>query len=381
MSQENGGCINIVGRHHFYFLYLFTEAVKFISELRKNLSKALELTRAYERMFCLTEVFIEAVPTVLIQVVILNRQNILYHPGSTGLEAIKFFFCFFSSIVSACIGLAKALRHGICRTMADSNAIDLLTGRFLMACLSCGLVFVSKGFMVAIIAQQASDNDVDKIGIEAAVAACFGLFIPQLLLALWSTVGLKKSSLKIITQDPSIILLPAFTFFTFAKMNTLRGVRDVRVKFSPLYTMINIILSTVYGLTIKAVLTKKGMNKSNFFFGLAYDSFIVCAPLFSFGIVSTAIFIYYDLVFCCCCDCCLLPPGQISVYDPDNPEKELVWRHGRVEEVSQERKNGDWERDDNIMEDEDNNHFQIIQINDDLEMVVAVDGGRMVNEN
>lgn len=174
--------------------------------------------------------------------------------------------------------------------MADSDAIDLLNGKFLTACLSCGLVVVSKGFMVGIIAQQAR-----KIGIEAAVAACFGLFIPQLLLALWSTIGLKKSSLKIIIQDPSTILLPAFTFFTFAKMNTLRGDRDVRVKFSPLYTMINIILSMVYGLTIKAVLTEKGINYS-YAFIFKYDSLTACAPLFSFGIVSTAIFIYYDSV-------------------------------------------------------------------------------------
>ena len=145
--------------------------------------------------------------------------------------------------------------------------------------------------------------------------------------------------------------------------------------------MINIILSMVYGLTIKAVLTEKGINYS-YAFIFKYDSFTACAPLFSFGIVSTTIFIYYDSVFPCCCDCCLQPAGQVSVYDPDNPDLELVWRDGRVEEVRQERMKGNWERADNeenLMEDED--RFEDKEIKVDLEMVVAVDGGQIVNEN
>ena len=84
---------------------------------------------------------------------------------------------------------------------------------------------------------------------------------------------------------------------------------------------------------MKALLTEKGNNESKIW-GEHIDTYTVCTPIFVSGIVSTAIFIYYDSVFCCCCDCCLQPPGQISVYDPDNPELELVWRDGRVEEVS-----------------------------------------------
>ena len=70
------------------------------------------------------------------------------------------------------------------------------------------------------------------------------------------------------------------------------------------------------------------------------------------------------------------------MYDPDNPDLELVWRDGRVEEVRQERMKGNWERADNeenLMEDED--RFEDKEIKVDLEMVVAVDGGQIVNEN
>ena len=88
----------------------------------------------------------------------------------------------------------------------------------LSAFLSCGLVGVSKGFMIAIFVantqEQWDNNDEYKpaaLQIEVAIALCLGLFLPQLLLALWSSVGAAKASLKTIIQHPSIIIVPMFT--------------------------------------------------------------------------------------------------------------------------------------------------------------------------
>ena len=53
------------------------------------------------------------------------------------------------------------------------------------------------------------------------------------------------------------------------------------------------------------------------------------------GVVFTLIFLHLDSV-CCCCRCLLLPPGQVSVYDPSNQELELVLRDGRVLQVTEE---------------------------------------------
>ena len=278
-----------------------------------------------------------------------------------------FFFgvAFGSSILAASIGMAKTLRYGICRIIADSDAIDLFTGRFLMACLSCGLALLSKGFMIVTIMYkhvrfERFDENYTKLEVlqpqqlAEAVALCFGLFIPQLILAIWSSVGAKKSSLKMIIQHPSIILLPIYTFYTFSKINTINGDRDVRVKLSPLYTSINMFLSFGYGfMTIY------------FYFGFG---FMLAKSIFAvFAIISTAIFLYYDSVFPCCCECCLLPPYQISVYDPDNPELELVWREGRVEEIVKQ---------DGVQNEDVVTENYETEEEEKLEMVVVVDGGQ-----
>ena len=272
-------------------------------------------------------------------------------------EEMIFILGFISSILSACLGLAKAMRLGICRTMADSNSIDIFTGRFLMAFLSCGLVGVSKGFMIALVVlntQVVKDNGISHssnepapLNIEVAVALCLGLFLPQLFLALWSSVGATKTSLKTIIHHPSIIIVPMGTFFTFAKMNTFSGNRDVRIKFSPLYTWINMILSSVYGGILITVLSGPGYNEM-IIASKAYHQATFFAPFFVAGIICTSILLYYDSVFPCCCDCWLQPPGQVSVYDPDNQELELVWRDGRVEEVSKEEDEEENEKDKKI---------------------------------
>ena len=272
-------------------------------------------------------------------------------------EEMIFILGFISSILSACLGLAKAMRLGICRTMADSNSIDIFTGRFLMAFLSCGLVGVSKGFMIALVVlntQVVKDNGISHssnepapLNIEVAVALCLGLFLPQLFLALWSSVGATKTSLKTIIHHPSIIIVPMGTFFTFAKMNTFCGDRDVRIKFSPLYTWINTLLSSVYGGIVITVLSGHEYNQV-YIATEHHHSAKLWTPFFVSGIVCTAILLYYDHMFPCCCDCWLQPPGQVSVYDPDNPELELVWRDGRVEEVNKEEDEEENEKDKKI---------------------------------
>ena len=261
--------------------------------------------------------------------------------------------------------------------MADADAVDLLTGRFLMAFLSCGLVVVSKGVMIAMISSNVGSyfaykdeenySDLWAREVVVSVAAVVGLYVPNLILALWSSVGATKSSLKILIQDPSILLLPTFTFFTFAKINTFHGDKDVRVKFSSLYTVINMAWSFVYGLALMIALWETGC-KEVYFFGEGVNTFSVWTPIFVSGMASTIIFLIYDSIFPCCCDCWLLPRGQVSVYDPDNPQLELVWRNGRVEEVFREG-----EKD--IKENEE----KIREVGEDMEMTIVVDAGQTMN--
>ena len=52
--------------------------------------------------------------------------------------------------------------------------------------------------------------------------------------------------------------------------------------------------------------------------------FIIIGCLTLLGIFFTLIFLYMDKLCCCCCSCFLSAPGQLSVFDPDHPEKTLV---------------------------------------------------------
>ena len=174
------------------------------------------------------------------------------------------------------------------------------------------------------------------------------MFIPPLLLALCTTVGATKSSLKmIIIQHPSLLLMPTLTFFTFKKLNTswCFGERDVRVRLSQRFTLLNMLYSAVFMMTFIHL-------ENNSTDGYIYN--VIDIILIVTGVTPTILFlviyICMDQQTCCqnecCCECWKLPRGQMSVYDPDNQDIELVFRDGRVEKVTDDDKN------DEVMEPE-----------------------------
>ena len=227
------------------------EAIKLIFAIKRNPEKANNLKRTYENKIGSTEVFLEATPTVLILIFIArndyeNGTSIILVGGQNGNDVWIFVTSFVASVLSASFGLAKCLKFGVCRLIAEGGAMDgYFTCRFFMAFLSCGSVLWAKGFMIGVI--EVVILDVHRSSIQVAMAFCFGLFIPNMALALWSSVGSSKSSLKMLIHHPSIIILPMFTFFTFSKMSTgCCGKEDNRVRFSPVYTCINILISCGY---------------------------------------------------------------------------------------------------------------------------------------
>ena len=155
--------------------------------------------------------------------------------------------------------------------------------------------------------------------------AVFGLFIPQTLLAMFSTIGWSKASLKILPQHPSLILLPTFTFFTFAKVQTgCGGPQDLRIRFSKKFTCYNMVLSTIYMAVIFFLyiphIMSSGYSDTNITAGAIGAS---CGIIIIFGIVPTTIFLLYDKLCCCCCSCCLQPSQEVVVFDPEWPHKEM----------------------------------------------------------
>ena len=303
---------------------MFSEAVKLIMKIKRNPARAAEFKRSYFQFFGSTEVFLEAIPTVLVQTVILNEKSFILAQG--GLGSTFFYLTFLVSVLSASFGLAKTLKLGICSIMGYGGQLDgLLTCKFLMSLFSCGFVLVLKGFMISKITKS-----IDIFTKEMAIGLVLGLFLPQLLLAIWSSCGATKSSLKMISQHPSIILLPVFTFFTFAKMDTsCCGKRDVRVRFSYLYTCLNMVWSFVYTLYIFIFLDITHFPRFD------TTDFYFSVTIFLPSLIFNIIYLFYDSCCCCCYECCQLPTTQLSVYDPDNPHLEFVIRNGEVEEFTE----------------------------------------------
>ena len=172
--------------------------------------------------------------------------------------------------------------------------------------------------------------------------AVFGLFIPQTLLAMFSTIGWSKASLKILLQHPSLILLPTFTFFTFAKVQTgCGGPQDLRIRFSKRFTFYNMVLSTIYNMAVIFFLYIPHMLSNGYLDMLSgaeqlnYDTNTIalvligasCGIIIMIGIVPTTIFLLYDKLCCCCCTCCLQPSQEVVVFDPEWPHKEMVFTH------------------------------------------------------
>ena len=153
----------------------------------------------------------------------------------------------------------------------------------------------------------------------------------KLFFSLFCTIGWSKQSAKTILKQPTLILLPIFTFFTFAKMGECcGGKQDFRLKLSKRYTVINFIIDTLICIPLaviyfKTVLRVDWKDDSELFhiYTLFLNLFI--PPLLTF------IFLFrYPSCSWCCISCCVGGQQVIHVYDPDLPHQEFVFRNGEV---------------------------------------------------
>merc|ERR1711988_1318190 len=156
----------------------------------------------------------------------------------------EFIITFFLSWFSASLGLAKCLKNGVARTIGDEGCLDgLLSCRHLLAFFACGLSLVARGVCLGIVTVSPEINYSTP---SYLLLPIFLLFVPQCLLAIFSTLNLSsKSSLKIITHHPSLLILPTFTFFTFSKVKVFSCGSESSVMFSKKFTFVNMAVSVV----------------------------------------------------------------------------------------------------------------------------------------
>ena len=157
------------------------------------------------------------------------------------------------------------------------------------------------------------------------------LFLPQFLLALFTTVNLRdRSSLKILYRHPSLIILPTITFFSFSRLNNVNICccdGDTRVSFSKRFTYINMTVTTV------------GFVSWFLYFGVNFAILIFTLLLLLFSILLTALFLHLDKLPKCC-----NPREQLSVYDPDRDQRFIIVNDKIVEDPED-----DMEKSNNYM--------------------------------
>ena len=158
------------------------------------------------------------------------------------------------------------MMFGVCRTIKPSGPLDgFLCGRFLTVFFACFSLIATRGAMIAFIVNYPRWMGMANIDITGLVAASMVLllFVPQLLIAIFSAAGFTNKSFIIC---PETVLLPtgiphylssilyneiiismivdAVSFFTFTTRNTSKKVLDIRIGFSKTWSLINFLVST-----------------------------------------------------------------------------------------------------------------------------------------
>lgn len=165
------------------------------------------------------------------------------------------------------------------------------------------------------------------------------LYLPQLLLALMTTLSLNSSSLTILRNHPSLIVLSVFTFFTFAKQNNFCWAQpgDSRVMFCPHNTKINIGISTFSCIIFFFVMSNTIIDDPHLVTDYHELFFWVCTYLSALAVLLTLSFIYFDYICCNCCQCFLSAQQEIVVHDPEHPDTALRLEDGNIVEFKMEQ--------------------------------------------
>ena len=198
-------------------------------------------------------------------------------------------------------------------TIMYNNVIDIVISicTYLnqnLSSIASASVLITKGSMIAVITSR--DNNI-LTGITVIL-----LFLPPLILSIITTINWKNR--RVLVQHPSLILLPVFTFFTFSKqkmkMSCGKNTVTHRIKFSYLYTWINIVISSIcFGsiFVISRIMVNNEWQSNSLSYWLLLSSTI----LFILGIDLTILFM----------SCSFEIKKDFAVYDAQQGVKCKKW--------------------------------------------------------
>ena len=257
--------------------------------------------------------------------------HFLIVPGSSLYSAIDPDSTFFalslcSSIFSSALGLAHILKNGVGRVLGNGGGCDgLCAGEFILVFFAC---FNEKNIWLKWILNIFLRGFLTKIQTGLLISS---FFLIQLCFSLFCTIGWSKKSAKTILKQPTLILLPIFTFFTFAKMGVCCGEeQDFRLKLSKPYTFINFCIKTLFGVLVAMFYFKT----QSIFDGVSGLGDVINISGYFVGALLTFIYLLCNPS----CGTSFFNGGQqvIHVYDPDLPDQEFIFRNGEVIRKDQE---------------------------------------------
>ena len=105
----------------------------------------------------------------------------------------------------------RTLLFGVCGILSSSNGPcdGMLGGRFILLFFTCVSFLTYKGLLFT----QVMASAIVKMGSQYGLSMLFSitlmtiLFIPQMLLSIFSTIGFSKNSFKLIFQHPELLLI------------------------------------------------------------------------------------------------------------------------------------------------------------------------------
>ena len=345
----------------FYPQYI---ASKVIWLIWTDPGKSLQKKRKLERNLVQMETFYEAVPSTMFCTYVMVKatggplvddQELIfkwYDP----VNSILFFVAYTTSIFTSTLGLAKNLKFGPCRILQEKKRFldGFFSPQFVLIFFACGLTLVSKGFALA----SAVEGSCDQIGTKRTFGALVTLslfFIPGFLvglLACWH-----RGILKTFCAQPSVFLLPMFSYFTCASSNSepcravgkgktdnVKGVSaaaevdNTYIAFSPKYTAVNAAVSIV-GFLIYAFILPE-LSKSyrsahdhtkalkllpaitwGICFGNVYIGGVL--PCYILGLLLSLVVAFLDRCKDCCC-CPELEPLEFAALSPASPHTPYI---------------------------------------------------------
>ena len=317
-------------------------AIKVIFLIWTNPKKGLAKKRILQRDATEGETYYEAIPTTAIFMFIAiysmlqeSKNMEIESPllALVGSDGNIFLVTFATSLLTASLGLSKALKTGPCRVFPEGG---MLSGRFLLLVCANLVTLLGKIALISSTAMVLVDSN---SGAWTYYVSVLLVSLPGLIIGLISTWHSRM--LKTFFNHPSFFILPIFTCFTFSSSKktsccTRDGGPEGHIRFSVNASLCNLFASVLTSVVFVVTSVLVTLIPAGDDFGIVIFVFNF---FFSFiGLLLNLLFVCnarptndrFSCCYCCrscCCSCCSCNAViEYGIYKPYQPTKHFILR-------------------------------------------------------